>query len=156
MSATCDLDSAVLTLATKFLLFCAAALVLVLVLSRSPRRAFWAALPGVETGVLDRELASDGLVVLLPNRGAQVAPFDVTDFPKYLDALDLMRGAWNLSMNRGLWRQWASNENKPVNRVLPGPVHTLHHPDGRDRFRALVAGDGGPRVSGLDRRRYAF
>ena len=37
------------------------------------------------------KLASDGLVVLLPNRGAQVAPFDVTDFPKYLDALDLMQ-----------------------------------------------------------------
>lgn len=37
------------------------------------------------------KLASDGLVVLLPNRGAQVAPFEVTDFPKYLDALDLMQ-----------------------------------------------------------------
>ena len=37
------------------------------------------------------KLASDGLVVLLPNRGAQVAPFDVTGFPKYLDALDLMQ-----------------------------------------------------------------
>ncbi len=37
------------------------------------------------------KLASDGLVVLLPNRGAQVAPFDVAGFPKYLDALDLMQ-----------------------------------------------------------------
>ena len=38
-------------------------------------------------------LASDGLVVLLPNRGAQVAPIDLTDYPRYVEALDLVQRA---------------------------------------------------------------
>ena len=38
-------------------------------------------------------LAADGLVVLLPNRGAQVAPVDLTDFPRYVEAFDLVQRA---------------------------------------------------------------
>ena len=38
-------------------------------------------------------LASDGLVVLLPNRGAQVAPIDLADYPRYVEAFDLVQRA---------------------------------------------------------------
>jgi hypothetical protein len=43
--------------------------------------------------------------------------------------LDLVRGAMNFSLNRGLHSAIA-NESAPVNRVLCGPVQTLHHQDG--------------------------
>lgn len=38
-------------------------------------------------------LASDGLVDLLPNRGAKVAAIDLKDFPRYVEALDLIQRA---------------------------------------------------------------
>ncbi len=40
-------------------------------------------------------LAADGLVVLLPNRGAQVAPLDLAETPRYIEALDLAQRAVN-------------------------------------------------------------
>ena len=36
-------------------------------------------------------LAGDGLVDILPNRSAIVAPFDLESLPRYLEALDLMQ-----------------------------------------------------------------
>lgn len=38
-------------------------------------------------------LAADGLVVLSPNRGAQVAPISLAEFPRYVEALDLIQRA---------------------------------------------------------------
>lgn len=38
-------------------------------------------------------LASDGLVVLLPNRGARVAAVELSDFPRYVEAYDLIQRA---------------------------------------------------------------
>lgn len=38
-------------------------------------------------------LASDGLVVLLPNRGARVAAVDLGEFPRYVEAYDLLQRA---------------------------------------------------------------
>ncbi len=38
-------------------------------------------------------LAADGLVVLLPDRGAQLAPVDLADFPRYVEAFDLVQRA---------------------------------------------------------------
>ncbi len=38
-------------------------------------------------------LAADGLVVLLPDRGAQVEPVDLADFPRYVEAFDLVQRA---------------------------------------------------------------
>lgn len=38
-------------------------------------------------------LASDGLVILLPNRGARVAAVDLSDFPRYVEAYDLVQRA---------------------------------------------------------------
>ncbi len=36
-------------------------------------------------------LAGEGLVVTLANRSTLVAPFDLSDFPKYIEALDLLQ-----------------------------------------------------------------
>lgn len=38
-------------------------------------------------------LAADGLVELLPNRGARVAAIDLSEFPRYIEALDLIQRA---------------------------------------------------------------
>lgn len=40
-------------------------------------------------------LASEGLVFLLPNRGAQVAPLDLVDIAQYFEALELVQRAVN-------------------------------------------------------------
>jgi hypothetical protein len=47
-----------------------------------------------------------------------------------LDALDLLRGIWNLDINRRLWTRYHSGPRQPVNQVLLGPLHTLHGPGG--------------------------
>ena len=38
-------------------------------------------------------LAADDLITMLPNRGAQVAPVDLTDLPRYIEAFDLAQRA---------------------------------------------------------------
>jgi hypothetical protein len=47
-----------------------------------------------------------------------------------LEALDLRRAIWNFSLNRQQWKRDTLERRPPVNRVIPGPVHSLHHPDG--------------------------
>jgi len=47
-----------------------------------------------------------------------------------LAALDLLRGIWNLALNRRRWSRTTSKRRTPVNGVLLGPVHSLHNPDG--------------------------
>lgn len=47
-----------------------------------------------------------------------------------LDALDLRRALWNFSLNRRQWNRRTHVRRHPVNRVILGPVHSLHHPDG--------------------------
>lgn len=42
-----------------------------------------------------------------------------------LDSIDLLRGFWNLAFNRGGWRR-SSGKRKPVNRIVLGPVHSMH------------------------------
>lgn len=38
-------------------------------------------------------LAADGLIKTLPNKNSQVAPLEIEDFPRYIDALDLVQRA---------------------------------------------------------------
>lgn len=47
-----------------------------------------------------------------------------------LAALDLLRGVWNLALNRRRWSRTTSQRRKPVNHVLLGPIHSLHSSDG--------------------------
>jgi hypothetical protein len=54
-----------------------------------------------------------------------------------LDALDLLRGIWNLYFNRGVpWRS-SYGRRQPINTIVLGPIHSLHEPSGKlatDRF----------------------
>jgi hypothetical protein len=47
-----------------------------------------------------------------------------------LRQLNLVRACWNLDHNRRWWQRMRGTSERPINRVLTGPVHTLHFPDG--------------------------
>lgn len=48
-----------------------------------------------------------------------------------LDALDLLRGIWNLYFNRRVpWRSSYGKRN-PINEIVLGPIHSLHKPSGK-------------------------
>ena len=49
---------------------------------------------------------------------------------KALDDLDLIRGLWNLGLNKGIINSSSSGKRQPVNQILLGPVHTIHKLDG--------------------------
>jgi len=49
---------------------------------------------------------------------------------KALDRLDFVRGIWNLWKNRGHTIRISSGKRSPVNSILLGPIHTLHHGNG--------------------------
>jgi len=59
-------------------------------------------------------LAADGLVVLLLDRGAQVAPVDLADFPRYVEAFDLVHRA--VTRDAG---HRASGATHPAGRFAP-------------------------------------
>lgn len=48
-----------------------------------------------------------------------------------LEAIDFLRGIWNLFYNRGQTFRWSSGERHPVNNIVIGPLHTLHCPNGK-------------------------
>jgi hypothetical protein len=51
---------------------------------------------------------------------------------KGLNALNLLRGLWSLIVTRGSWAiRFGGRERKPIGVIHSGPIHTLHHPDGR-------------------------
>jgi hypothetical protein len=48
---------------------------------------------------------------------------------KAIDAIDLLRGIWNLFYNRQHPYRISYGSKKPVNRIVLGPLHTLHFPN---------------------------
>ena len=48
-----------------------------------------------------------------------------------LDILDLLRGIWNLGINRYIGDRTSAGIRTSNNKFSLGPVHSLHHPDGR-------------------------
>lgn len=48
-----------------------------------------------------------------------------------IDAIDLFRGIWNLFYNRRRVYRTSSSSRKPVNRIVLGPLHTLHFPNAK-------------------------
>ena len=48
-----------------------------------------------------------------------------------LDAIDLARGIWNWFLNRSQATRMSIGPNQPINRLLLGPIHTLHQPLGK-------------------------
>ena len=49
---------------------------------------------------------------------------------KMLDAIDLLRGIWNLHTNKAMVLSFGGRK-KPVNQIVLGAVHTLHGKDGK-------------------------
>lgn len=47
-----------------------------------------------------------------------------------MEAADLVRGSWNLILQRDLWSESRSGVRRPFHAVPCGPIHTLHRPDG--------------------------
>jgi len=47
-----------------------------------------------------------------------------------LNALDLIRGIWNWFYNRGNFIRMSFGKRAPVNKIVQGPLHTLHLPNG--------------------------
>lgn len=47
-----------------------------------------------------------------------------------LDAIELLRGIWNLHLNMRTYSRWSSGKRKPINDIQLGPVHSLHISDG--------------------------
>jgi hypothetical protein len=48
-----------------------------------------------------------------------------------LETLHLVRGIWNWCHNRQQLTRESSGKTWPVNRIVPGPLHTLHQPGGK-------------------------
>lgn len=47
-----------------------------------------------------------------------------------LSSVDLLRAIWNLHINRRTAQRISGGRVHPVNNVVLGPIHTVHHPDG--------------------------
>lgn len=54
---------------------------------------------------------------------------------KALEHLDCTRGIWNLWINRCRVTGWSHGVRNPINRILLGPLHTLHDARGNDAVR---------------------
>lgn len=52
-------------------------------------------------------------------------------YHKAIDALDLLRGIWNLYFNLGIGRRMSFGGTNPVNKIVLGPIHTLHKSSGK-------------------------
>jgi len=52
--------------------------------------------------------------------------FEAAD--RAIDAIDLFRGFWNLFYNRRQFIRISSGRREPVNKIVLGPLHTLHFP----------------------------
>lgn len=73
------------------------------------------------------ELPKDYLVV----RIAVAAKSHSEAADRAIDAIDLFRGIWNLFYNRRNVHRMSSGQRQPVNKILLGPIHTLHLPNAK-------------------------
>lgn len=49
-----------------------------------------------------------------------------------LTELDFIRGIWNFNVNRGHRSRWSlSAKQDPVNKIILGPIHTIHYSSGK-------------------------
>jgi hypothetical protein len=58
-------------------------------------------------------------------------PYEATE--RAFEQIDLLRAIWNLHFNLGPGFRITHGRlsYNPINRILPGPFHTLHYPDGK-------------------------
>jgi hypothetical protein len=48
-----------------------------------------------------------------------------------LETIDLLRGIWNFALNRKKHIIFHAGKRDPVNKILLGPLHSVHSPDGK-------------------------
>jgi hypothetical protein len=48
-----------------------------------------------------------------------------------LDSIDLLRGIWNFALNRKKHVIFHAGKRDPINKILLGPLHSLHSPNGK-------------------------
>jgi len=82
------------------------------------------------------ELANSYVVGLFPKdycavRVSVTGRSDHEAVEKAFNAVDLLRGIWNLGLNRSRGLSFRSGNRHPMNLILPGPLHTLHEPGGK-------------------------
>jgi len=78
----------------------------------------------VSTWLIDRDESSSYFVVAhIADKTAHEA------VEKMLDAVDLLRGIWNLHVNKSMVLSFAGRK-KPINQITLGALHTLHDKNG--------------------------
>ena len=82
------------------------------------------------------QLAKSHVVGTLPKdycalRVSVSARSDHEAVEKAFAAVDLLRGIWNLGINRSRGLSYRSGNRRPMNLILPGPLHTLHDRNGK-------------------------
>ena len=60
-----------------------------------------------------------------------VARTEVEAYHKAIDTLDLIRGIWNLYLNFRVGRRRSIGGQNLVNKIILGPIHTLHKSNGK-------------------------
>lgn len=63
-------------------------------------------------------------------RASVSAKSDIEAVESALDGLNLLRGIWNFSLNFPLAWRLSAGQRKPVNKIVLGPIHSLHKPSG--------------------------
>lgn len=53
----------------------------------------------------------------------------VAAYQQGMDRIDLLRGIWNFFLNSGTAMRHSAG-GRPVNSILPGPIHSVHNPNG--------------------------
>jgi hypothetical protein len=75
-------------------------------------------------------LYSDPPKDYLPIRAYISSRSALAAFNNALDAIDLLRGIWNLALNLQTWRR-SFGLREPINKIVLGPIHTIHQVSGK-------------------------
>jgi hypothetical protein len=86
----------------------------------------------------DRSAIKDRIEELAPSLPANIAHVLArvsartpnAAFDRAYSTVELIRAMWNFMLNYGRYQLFSIGPSKPVNRILPGNVHTLHRTDG--------------------------
>ncbi|MHB8068493.1 MAG: hypothetical protein ACYDIC_11400 [Desulfobaccales bacterium] len=67
----------------------------------------------------------------LPVRAYISSRSPIAAFNDAFDAIDLLRGIWNLGLNQQTWIRESYGVREPINKIILGPIHTMHSVSGK-------------------------
>ncbi|MDF0676017.1 MAG: hypothetical protein P0120_17040 [Nitrospira sp.] len=76
---------------------------------------------------LNRELPTAYSYIQIMTRGRSPEEAGIVA----LDTIDLLRGIWNFALNRKRHVVLHAKKRDPINKILLGPLHSLHYPNGK-------------------------